>query len=379
VKVPSAGATHQAAFASTALGSQTLTFSPEADARVERANPGANFGSASLLDADNSSSDVAESYLRFLVGGISGTVTSAKLRLHATSGTVDGPAAYAAPSSWSESGITWDNKPGPSGGPLSDSAAIASGAWVEWDVTAAVQAEGAQSFRLASAVNDGVSFNSRETASAALRPQLVVTFSNVGYVRPKGATPVRVPLVPAYEACSAATRVHGPPLEHPSCTPAVQSSAHLTVGSPDANGAAAVATGFVAYDVATGNPATAEDEADVRFQISLTDVRNRAGLSDYTGELQARTLVRITDRADGILTLGDLALPVTVPCAGTAGASGATCALSTTLEALTPGLVDEGARAIWQLGRVELLDGGPDGDADTPGNGVFATQGIFIP
>jgi hypothetical protein len=34
---------------------------------------------------------------------------------------------------------------------------------------------------------------------------------------------------------------------------------------------------------------------------------------------------------------------------------------------------------VWELGQVEVLDGGADGDVDTPGNAVFARQGIFIP
>ena len=44
-----------------------------------------------------------------------------------------------------------------------------------------------------------------------------------------------------------------------------------------------------------------------------------------------------------------------------------------------PGVVAERARAIWELGQVEVRDGGPDGDADTPDNAVFARQGIFVP
>ncbi len=379
VKVPTAGAAVQALFASTALGTQTLTFAPEADAPVARLDPDTNFGSATALDSDNSSSDGAESYLRFLVGGLSGAVTSAKLRLHATSGTVDGPAVFGAPSGWAESGITWNDKPAPDTGALSDAGAIASGDWVEWDVTQAVTGEGARSFRLASAINDGVTFNSRESSAVAFRPQLVVTFSNAAYPRPKGATPLRVSLVPSFDACESANRMHGPPLEHPSCHPPTPSSPHLTVGTPDANGAPVGSDGLVLYQVTTGNPATPEDEADVQVQVSLTDVRNRAGLDDYTGDLEARTTLRITDRASGMLTLEDLTLPVRVPCAATAASAGATCSVSTTLDALTPGLVDEGARAVWQLGAVEVLDGGPDGDAATPGNAVFARQGVFVP
>ena len=40
----------------------------------------------------------------------------------------------------------------------------------------------------------------------------------------------------------------------------------------------------------------------------------------------------------------------------------------------------EGKRALWQLGAIEVLDGGSDGDADTPGgNTVFLRQGFFVP
>ena len=94
--------------------------------------------------------------------------------------------------------------------------------------------------------------------------------------------------------------MHGPPLEHPSCDPPTPSSPHLTVGTPDANGAAAASDGLRALcQVTTGNPATPQDEADVQVQVSLTDVRNRADLDDYTGDLEARTTLRITDRASG--------------------------------------------------------------------------------
>ena len=44
-----------------------------------------------------------------------------------------------------------------------------------------------------------------------------------------------------------------------------------------------------------------------------------------------------------------------------------------------PGLVDEGSRAVWEMRRVEVMDGGPDGDVDTADNTVFARQGVFVP
>jgi hypothetical protein len=167
---------------------------------------------------------------------------------------------------------------------------------------------------------------------------------------------------------------------HPSCNPPSQSSGELTVGNPDSNGAAANSVGSALLSVIAGNPATPEDEADVLMQVSITDVRLRSDLTDYTGGLRAGTTLRITDRTDGPATLMDVELPLDVPCSPTASTGiGSTCAVSTTLDALTPGLVDEGARAVWQLGAVAVHDGGPDGDPTTPGNGVFARQGVFVP
>ena len=52
----------------------------------------------------------------------------------------------------------------------------------------------------------------------------------------------------------------------------------------------------------------------------------------------------------------------------------------TSANALVPGIGARVAAPIWQMGQVRVLDGGADGDADTSGdNGVFATQGIFVP
>ena len=116
-----------------------------------------------------------------------------------------------------------------------------------------------------------------------------------GYPRPKGATPVRVSLVPAYAACTASNRTHGPPLAHPSCNPPALASSQLTVGTPDANGQPANSSGFAQYTAIVGAPGGVDD-SDVGFRLELTDVRHQGTLADYTGELQATAVVRITDR-----------------------------------------------------------------------------------
>jgi Tol biopolymer transport system component len=204
-----------------------------------------------------------------------------------------------------------------------------------------------------------------------------------GYPRPKGATPVRVSLVPAYTQCTASNRTHGPPLAHPSCNPPALASSQLTVGSPDSNGPAANATGFALYRAA-GTPGGVDD-SDVTFTFELTDVRHQGSLADYEGELQATTLVRITDRLGGppgeAATVTDVPLRVPISCTATGDPTsvGATCAATTSFDAITPGAVPEGKRSIWQLGQVQVNDGGPDGLASTTPNTLFAVQGVFVP
>jgi acyl-homoserine lactone acylase PvdQ len=207
-----------------------------------------------------------------------------------------------------------------------------------------------------------------------------------GYPRPKGATPFYMPLVPAYKACTAPNRTHGAPFAYGSCAAPVQRSDYLTFGSPDANGEAANSIGSVRLDVQSGNPVTPVDEADVLVNASLTDVRNQSGLTDYTGQLQASTSVRITDSDNGgasgsdPATVSDVPLKATMTCAATASTTaGGACSLSTSLDALVPGTITESKRAVWQLGEVTVSDGGSDGLVSSSPNTLLARQGIFVP
>jgi hypothetical protein len=205
------------------------------------------------------------------------------------------------------------------------------------------------------------------------------------YPRPSGATPFRASLVPAYNTCASPNRQHGPPLAFASCNPPVQSSGSLTVGTPDANGVGANSVGSVRYSVVSGDPGTGADEADVNLSVSITDVRNKVGLADYTGEVEATTTVQITDRLNGTSkaqpgTVQGTPIGVTVPCVATAATGiGGTCSISTSVDAVIPGAILETRRTIWQMGQVTVNDGGVDGDVQTGPNTVFAKQGVFIP
>ena len=222
-----------------------------------------------------------------------------------------------------------------------------------------------------------------------------------GHARPKGATPMRVSLVPTYHACFVSNEEHGPPLAFPSCNPPLQQSTTLTVGTPDANGFAANAEASARFATVVGSPGP-PDEADVAVTAVATDVRCRAtnaacpngAGSDYTGSLMLLTRLRITDKLNGAggnesATLtSSHTLRAAFACAATGDpAAGADCELSTTADALIPGIAPEGKRSVWQVGDAEVYDSGPNGTGyascpPTCGNGdetMFLRQGVFVP
>ena len=220
----------------------------------------------------------------------------------------------------------------------------------------------------------------------ALGETVTCTFVNIrGYPRPRGASPYRAPFVPAYASCDAPNSNHGPPLSHPSCRPPVSTSGYVTSGTPDANGRATNMTGGIVLHVVQGIIGTPADEADVQIDLSITDIRRKTDLADYTGGLSAMLTARVTDRLSGPAgnepaTGFEIPFSVPVACTATSGtATGSTCEAHTTADAVIAGAVVEQKRAIWHLTGVELYDGGADGDPLTAGNTLFARQGVFLP
>jgi hypothetical protein len=164
--------------ATPTTGSGTAqTFSTVADARVVQASPTTNYGTSTNIQADGDAGAAQTSFIRFNVSGISGTIQNVKLRVYCTTnGTANGPASYLADSNWVESGtggVTWDTQPALLSGASDNKATIPTDSWVEYDVTALVNANGTYTFALVADGNDGVTFSSREGINA---PQLVVTF-----------------------------------------------------------------------------------------------------------------------------------------------------------------------------------------------------------
>jgi hypothetical protein len=234
-------------------------------------------------------------------------------------------------------------------------------------------------------------------AVSVLGLMTMAQLASATHPRPKGATPLRVSIVPSFKPCTSPNRTHGAPLAFPSCAPPVQTSTYLTVGSPDANGAAANSVASIRLDVQAGVPGPPED-SDVLIKSSGSDIRctpaggasvcataNAADGPDYSGELQGPATIRISDHYIGpnlneAATVQDIPFPVNATCVATTSTSiGGLCTANTSANAAVPGSVKDTQRAVVEIQQLQINDGGADGTVATPDNTLFGVQGIFIP
>lgn len=166
-------------------GGTTLRLRPVADAHVrDGSNAGTNYGSAREMHAKGGGSGgTRHTYLKFDLSQAS-SVGQATLRLNIkqnnTGGGVALNARWVADTTWSESGVNWNNRP-PMGAVLSGVTTNGSTtfAWYEFDVTAYVQAEKARGQQVLSlGVTSGIpgalwaKIRSRDAASNM--PELVI-------------------------------------------------------------------------------------------------------------------------------------------------------------------------------------------------------------
>jgi hypothetical protein len=151
---------------------------PEADAPVTASGPTSNFGAYPSLYAYGG---YVESYLRFNLAGIGGSVTNATLVLQPNyvSGGGNG-VLHLANDNWDEFAITWNNQPGYDAEPIASWTAV-SNTQLSIDVTNTVQSQtgdGAVSFYLSDAGSSNyVIFDSKESVSTQYHPRLVVETS----------------------------------------------------------------------------------------------------------------------------------------------------------------------------------------------------------
>src|SRR5688500_9620118 len=101
----------------------TYTFNASADAHVQSDATTTNYGTGTRMNVDGSPQ--AQVAMRFAVSGISGTVTSAKLRLYVNNPTSDGPAVFRSTNTtWSESSVNWNTRPALAGSALANLGAL---------------------------------------------------------------------------------------------------------------------------------------------------------------------------------------------------------------------------------------------------------------
>jgi hypothetical protein len=171
----------------TVTGATTTTLSAVADAYVrDGTSAGTNFGTAANLDVKTTatSGNNRITFVRFPLSGLGSNVISAKLRLFghrptATSATTSASAVSS--NTWTETGITWNNKPAVGARQGAGIVVSTTAQYFEWDVTEFVRAQrlsGMTAVSLAVSMDVQVSegpdtFNSREATGN--RPQLVVT------------------------------------------------------------------------------------------------------------------------------------------------------------------------------------------------------------
>jgi len=300
---------------------------------------------------------------------------------------------------------------------------------------------------------------------------------------PVGASPMYVPLVPAFSPCVSANSTHGAPLSFPSCAQPVPVSTTVLAGS-NSTGFANIlvcntaatpllcnesAPGFtsgmkpdvriygagrdvqcVTINVTLGcsgtgddyNPSNAGGTTDGPYTTICTtaatcqsnptakpfcapnglisagtcaagaDVIATAALAQTAGTVSPAAqcgtnasciafvshfvghAIRVTDHyncagsgcvadpgtSNRPATMVDILFPVPVMCLPTNNTSlGSACGANTSANALVAGSVIADKQAVIEVGEVQQLDSGPDGNVQTGDNQVFATQGIFLP
>ena len=95
-----------------------------------------NFGTQTTMQGFQQTGTQYQPYFRFSVGALPATPVSAKVRLFVTDpSNTSGNLYQTANATWTETGLTWSNRPATTGSLLFGTQQAALGQWVEFDVT----------------------------------------------------------------------------------------------------------------------------------------------------------------------------------------------------------------------------------------------------
>ncbi len=270
--------------------------------------------------------------------------------------------------------------------------------------------------------------------SLALSSLLALGLGSVAlatHPRPGGGTPLRVPLVAAFNKCGGPATAddpapttpppgqsHVPPHMFPSCPPNLKSS-NLTLQSTG-QGQGRVRFDLICELPSNGPPPCLDqagdqenfrilfaEHSDVRCQGANANGTCTGAGAPYTGQLIVESVIRITDHSSGnpsgttctngagvapCLTATVSDIPFQFPTAACTAAPAGNCKVlaGTTFDSLIPGMIKEFQRASIEVLNVRVFDSGPDGEIapagfmcpTTCGTGderKFLAQGIFAP
>jgi len=153
---------------STPANLSSITLKPSADGYISETSPTSNFGASTTLRTDGS--PIQRSYLRFDVPTLSGSITSATLRIYANSAVSVGYTVHVTNAGWGEATLNFSNAPAFGAG-VGNSGAISSNSWTQVNVTNVVTGAGQYNFVVDTTSSTATSLSSREGANP---PQLIV-------------------------------------------------------------------------------------------------------------------------------------------------------------------------------------------------------------
>lgn len=159
----------------------TVTLSANADSWILQSSASQNYGQDSVLKVDTKSATNARALVRFNLPSIPAgcTVTSAKLRLYATSyKTGRTLKAHRLASAWAEGSVNWNNQPDTAGAVVTTTSGSGYREWLATPQVQSMYVEGNFGFIVRDGTENGTgfeqAFHGREKKESP--PRLVVTF-----------------------------------------------------------------------------------------------------------------------------------------------------------------------------------------------------------
>lgn len=163
------------------------TLNPVADSHVQNTLPTSNFGTATNLEAKTHATDpTRDGYLKFDIGSVS-AIAKATLRVNAklyvTATSPIGLSAYiVSDTNWSETGITWSNRPALGTFIVNSNIMTTNWAWYEYDVSSYIRTQQISGYSLVSiglhASNNTKVIYVQTREAVTNKPQLVIVTNN---------------------------------------------------------------------------------------------------------------------------------------------------------------------------------------------------------